>query len=193
MRNTGSSIVVACLLGLSATFGALSTAGCGGGGGSGGSGGGGGGTGGAPTCYDYSNFDGMSPAVSFKTDVLPVFQRSCGLSSSCHGDINVPKPEQPYFGPNKMTTATDADIQAIIDGLVGKKAVAEPNMNLVTAGDPENSFLMYKLDFELTCSKLSCAEGDLCGDPMPRGSKDPLATAELDAVRRWIAQGAQNN
>ncbi len=46
-------------------------------------------TGGDGACFDYASFNSMSPAVSFRTDVLPTFQNSCGLSPSCHGNASV--------------------------------------------------------------------------------------------------------
>ena len=73
-----------------------------------------------------------------------------------------------------------------------------PAMNLITAGDPSQSFLMHKMDDthndqNLTCTAQPGAEsGDPCGDTMPQGS--PLLDAcERDLFRRWIAQGAADN
>jgi len=195
VRTISSSIIFASFVAVFAFGGTLlGAAGCGGsggGGGSGGSGGTGGSTGGsAPACFDYSTFDGKAPAVSFKTDVLPVFQRSCGVSTSCHGDANAPNVNRPYFGPNNKTMATAADIDKIFKGVVDVVSYADPKMDIIKSGDPEHSFVMYKLDDELKCGKLSC--GKDCGDHMPQGS-DVLAQKERDAIRRWIAQGAQNN
>ncbi|MFO0589137.1 MAG: hypothetical protein U0441_16415 [Polyangiaceae bacterium] len=189
MKKLSSSVVLFTSLGIAALSGAaLSTAGCGGG--SGGSGGGGGGT---ATCPDYSKFDGTMPVVSFKTDVLPVFQRSCGLSTSCHGDPNMPSQDRPYFGPNKSTTATADDISKILAGSVGVSSYLNPSMQIVKVSDPEHSFLMYKLDDQLECATLECAATNACGGLMPQGATEPLASDERDAIRRWIAQGAQNN
>lgn len=171
----------------------IATAGCDGGNGTGGSGGGGTGGSGGSACFDYSKFDGTTPAVSFQTDVLPVFQRSCGVASSCHGDITSPNENRPYFGPNKDTTATQADIDAIFADVVDVGSFYEPGMMIVKTGDPENSFLMYKLDDTLGCDALSCAGNKACGAMMPQGASEPLALAERDAIRRWIAQGAQKN
>ena len=183
-----SSVVLLTFLGLAGLSGAaVSTAGCGGGG----SGTGGGG--GAATCPDYSNFDGTTPAVSFKADVLPILQRSCGLAVSCHGDSSMPFKDRPYFGPNKKDMATDADIMAIFAGSVGVDSYVNPGMMIIKAGDPENSFLMYKLDDQLECDKLTCAATKACGGFMPSTSLTILEQTERDAIRRWIAQGAKNN
>lgn len=198
---------------VSAFVAASSMTGCGGGGGgSGGTGGTGaaggagasggaggvggvGGSGGMPNtaCYDYSGFDGTMPAVSFKTDVLPIFQRSCGVSSSCHGDPNMPNENRPYLGPNKSTTATADDIQILLAGIVDVTSFYEPKMSIVATGDPANSFLMYKLDDTLECDTLQCSSSKDCGGIMPQGAEVPLELEERDLVRRWIAQGAKND
>lgn len=143
-------------------------------------------------CFDYSMFDGTRPPSSFLVDVLPVFQRSCGFSMSCHGSPVPIAPNHPYLGPSPATQATAQDIEQIFAQIVGVAAVAEPGMSIVTPGEPESSFLMHKLDATLGCDVLACAQTDGCGDPMPqRGS--PLSDDERDAIRRWIAQGALNN
>jgi hypothetical protein len=147
----------------------------------------------AAACFDYSTFTGTTPATSFATDVLPLFRRSCGLSSSCHGDPSSTLPGQPFLGPAKSDpNPTAADISAILAGIVGKAAAKDPSMPVVTAGDPSKSFLMYKLDGVLTCSPLKCASDSSCGLTMPSGSPS-LPASELDVIRRWIKQGAKNN
>jgi hypothetical protein len=105
----------------------------------------------------------------------------------------MPFQDRPFLGPNKMVTATADDIAKILAGNVGVAASLEPSMSIIKASDPENSFLMYKLDGELACSKLSCADTKACGTLMPQGATEPLAQTERDTIRRWIAQGAANN
>lgn len=194
-------------------FGALALgvggalAGCGGGSSSstGGEGGGGGssstatGTGGdcnpsADGCYDYSCFKGDAPVVSFKTDVLPILRTSCGLSNSCHGQESGPG-GQHYLGPKNSDPAPTADqLAKIFDQSVGKTPVVNAGMNIITPGDPEHSFFMYKLD-GIECSKLKCAEStpNSCGGLMPLGRTTPMDGAQRDIIRRWIAQGAKND
>lgn len=190
-KNPVSVIVGSFLIVAAASATALSTSGCDGGGG--GTGGGGTGGGANAECFDYSSFDGTTPAVSFKADVLPFFQQSCGVSTACHGDINQPNENRPYLGPNMSTTATQAEIDAIFASIVGVTSFYEPSMNIVKPSDPENSFIMYKLDGTLECDKLTCAENKDCGTIMPQGVQEPVEQASRDKVRRWIAQGAQNN
>jgi hypothetical protein len=147
-------------------------------------------TGGDGACFDYASFEGMSPAVSFRTDVLPTFQNSCGLSASCHGNPSGPI-AQPYLGPPTSAGEPSAtDIDAIFAANVGVDSVKEPGMKIVAPTDPANSFLMHKMDNSLKCESLKC--GGNCGGSMPLGTA-VLAQEQRDKVRRWIAQGAKND
>lgn len=157
-----------------------------------------GGTGG--DCFDYGGFDGMSPKVTFKADVLPIFRLSCGLSASCHGSPGGGSlPGQRYYGPSSMDPAPSAtDIKAILAGSVGKASAADPEMEVIKAGDPEHSFMMYKLDGDpmaasgVSCATLTCAKGMTCLSTMPLGGPQ-LPQDKRDTIRRWIAQGAKND
>ncbi len=153
----------------------------------------------ADGCYDYTSFDGTSPTVQFKADVLPIFRQSCGLSASCHQAENPPLPAEHFLGPSvSMPAPTAMQIEEILSGIVGVKSVDEPDMDVVAPGDPAHSFMMYKLDGDpsnldgLTCSKLKCAAGMTCLLSMPSGGPQ-LPTDERDRIRRWIAQGAKND
>ena len=156
-------------------------------------GGGSGGEGGAADeCFDYSAFKGDAPVASFKTDVLPIFRQSCGVSTSCHQSQSATDPAQHFLGPSKSMPDPDAmTIQAIFDGSVGVTAEKEPAMKVIDPGKPESSFLMYKLD-GVKCADLKCAADNKCGTRMPQSSPQ-LTEAERDTIRRWIKQGAMNN
>ncbi|WP_437600288.1 hypothetical protein [Sorangium sp. So ce590] len=145
----------------------------------------------ATECFDYSKFDGATPEVSFATDVLPVFQRSCSFSSTCHG-AEAGSAGFTYLGPGLSEQATPAQIDAIVAQNVGAASRAPSGMPRIAAGDPANSFLMHKMDDTLSCGDLECAPDRQCGEPMPY-TGDTLAAAERDAVRRWIQQGAKVN
>ena len=148
-----------------------------------------GGTTGAPVdCFDYGAFDGTTPVVGFKADVLPIFQGSCGISPGCHG---AGSPDRPYLGPPLSDMATAQNIADIFANTVDFAAFKEPGMSRVAPGDPEHSFLMHKLDGLLKCETLACAADKSCGGPMPEGPK--LPDDKLDTIRRWIAQGAKND
>jgi hypothetical protein len=168
-----------------ATSLALGIAGCGGG-----NEGDDGDDGGDPNCFNYSKFDGTTPAVSFSKDVVPIFRNSCGASKSCHAsDPGLPR--QPYLGPpNSEGAITSEQLAKIIDNTVDKNAEEAPAMKLIAPGKPEESFLMHKLDDTLECSAVTCADTG-CGEAMPIGSH--LPDDKLDVVRRWIAQGAKND
>ena len=171
-------------------------------------------------CYDYTSFTGTTPAVSFKTQVVPIFQNSCALSTSCHGcDPTISSNcttggVNPFLGTPTMDGAmTATQIQAIITQTVGQPAalqtstvnplnmVGDPDTKIVAAGDPQHSFMMYKLDGnpaaadatqEVTCATLTCVDTKSCGLAMPSGGPQ-LPQADRDTIRRWIAQGAMNN
>jgi hypothetical protein len=170
-------------------------------------GGGGSGSGGSPGgdgCFDYTNFDGTTPTVHFQADVLPTFRLSCGLSTSCHG-TEPPSPPptaaQHYLGPSISDPAPTAmQIEEILGGIVGKKSIDEPDMDVIAPGDPAHSFMLYKLDGDpnpsnmnpITCPKLECVASMSCLLAMPLSGAS-LPDAERDTIRRWVAQGAKND
>lgn len=153
----------------------------------------------AATCYDYASFTGTTPAVSFKTDVLPIFRRSCGVAGgACHGIPNNSIAEHPYLGPQLQmppVDATQAEIDGIFAEIVDKPSVQAPMTMLVATGKPELSYVMHKMDgTQGTCADAKCtATKGQCDSPMPLGTDTPLPAAERDLVRRWIAQGAKND
>jgi hypothetical protein len=212
MRNDRLALWVLSFPVLFGAFG-LATAACGGSGGSGA----GGST--AGDCYDYTTFDSTSPATTFMADVVPIFQGSCALSTSCHGCDGVSDPGctnpgiKPFLGVQKAATLTAPQLATIIAGTVGQPAnaqpstidptvmVGNPNMSIIVAGSPQQSFMMYKLDGDptlsdmnnqVTCATLTCAGTMSCGAAMPSGGPQ-LAQTERDTIRRWIAQGATND
>lgn len=144
----------------------------------------------AGSCFDYDAFNAGSPAVTFRADVLPLFQRSCSTSAtSCHGS-EAGTSDRQYLGPQLGTMATEEQIAKIMAQNVGVPSKKEPGLSRVAKGDPANSFLMHKMD-EPLCEDLTCAADKSCGSAMPLGQT--LEQGDRDVVRRWIAQGAQNN
>jgi hypothetical protein len=132
----------------------------------------------------------MSPTVSFATDVVPIFQASCSLSSSCH-QAKMGGPSGVYLGPAPGMPADPAGVFATI---VNKPSVELSSMSFVKPGDLANSYLMHKMDGDMCqfisqCGPLPASQ---CGVVMPQSSC-VLDGATRDKVRRWIAQGAQNN
>jgi hypothetical protein len=204
------------LLPFSLVLGALSviSAACGGGTTTSSSGAGGGGA--AGDCFDYSSFD-AGAKVSFPNDVVPIFQNSCALSIACHTCDTSTNPQctnstyKPFLGIPMGMVPSMNQLAAIISSTVGQAAdlqlstvdqstmVGNPDMKIITAGDPGQSFMMYKLDGafpmtptnnEVTCMTLTCAKSSTCGQAMPSAG---MPLADRDVIRRWIAQGASAN
>jgi hypothetical protein len=159
-----------------------------------GSGSGGEGDGGAGCTPFTSTANLTTPAVHFTADVLPVFQRSCGIAgATCHGTPSVATVDmRPYLG--NFDGGTDAS--AVVKGLVGVTSPEDPKLDIVKAGDPASSYLMHKLDGDQCQFAADCAQGQTqytdCGQTMPYSSP-ALDEATRDTIRRWIAQGAKSD
>ena len=89
-------------------------------------------------------------------------------AAGCHGG-----------GGTTFTATTAAELSA----LAGKAATQTTKMPLITAGSPEQSYLIYKL-----YNKQSIAGGN--GDIMPQGGP-MLAKADLCKFITWIKEGAK--
>ncbi len=136
-----------------------------------------------------SSFDPTTPVVSFQNDVVtPIFRPHCGLSPVCH-QLQQGAVSGLYLGSNAATGA--ADVAKVYANLVGIPSADLPSMDLVTAGDTAQSFLMHKLDGDQCLFDAQCKDG-YCLTPMPQNS-GLLDVPTRDTVRRWIAQGAKNN
>jgi hypothetical protein len=66
--------------------------------------------------------------------------------------------------------------------LVGVASSGKPGATRVIPGDPDNSYLIKKLE----------GAPDINGTRMPRGNV-VLEPGQILVIRRWIQQGAQNN
>jgi hypothetical protein len=140
-------------------------------------------SGGTSGCVDYSppsDFVATAPVVSFSKDVIPIFQQSCAFST-CHGSTTGPS--------NGVFLGNDAP--RVYTNLVGKAGDENPMIPFITASDPRTSYLMRKMDASQCAVDSECTGGS-CQSSMPKGD-DSLPVATRDIVRRWIAQGAQNN
>ena len=67
--------------------------------------------------------------------------------------------------------------------LVGQASRAKPGAVLVVPGDPENSYLIHKLE----------GRADIVGQRMPRTSGPFLTPGQISIIRRWIELGARND
>lgn len=67
--------------------------------------------------------------------------------------------------------------------LVGRASVAKAGATLVIPGDPDNSYLVKKLE----------GASDIVGLRMPRNNGPFLTEGQMRVIRRWISEGAANN
>jgi len=139
----------------------------------------------AGPCMPYTtpgSTDLMTPSISFKMQVMPVFLANCA-SLSCHGLASSPK-------GNLFLGAKATDAATVYAGLT-KASAQLPSMPFVTASDPTSSYLMHKLDADQCMYETQCA-GHNCLQSMPYDTSS-LGVDTRDIVRRWIAQGALQN
>ncbi len=94
-----------------------------------------------------------------------VFTPSCTFSG-CHSGAT------PAAGQN--LTAGQA-----FNNIVGVASIQMPALNRVEPGDPDNSYLVRKIE-------------GTAGTRMPLG-RDPLSPELIATIRQWITEGAQNN
>jgi hypothetical protein len=67
--------------------------------------------------------------------------------------------------------------------LVGVASTGKPGAVRVIPGDPENSYIIHKLE----------GRSDIAGVRMPRGNGPFLTEGQIQVIKRWIAIGAPNN
>lgn len=67
--------------------------------------------------------------------------------------------------------------------LVGVASTGKPGAVRVIPGDPENSYLVHKLEGRST----------IVGVRMPRSNGPYLTDGQMQVIKRWIALGAPNN
>ena len=67
--------------------------------------------------------------------------------------------------------------------LVGRASTGKAGETLVVPGDPDNSYLVKKLE----------GTSGIVGQRMPRGNGPFLTEGQMLVIRRWISEGAQNN
>jgi len=110
-----------------------------------------------------------SGSVSFKNDVQPIFTASCA-SSSCHGGSS------PQKGQN--LTVGNA-----FSNIVNVASVEVPSYLRVKPSSSDSSYLYMKITGD---SRI--ASGTV---KMPKGGS--LSSADIQTIKNWIDQGAQNN
>lgn len=121
--------------------------------------------------------DLTQPAISFKTQVVPIVEKNCSLAA-CHGDTQVSLGIYLPQDPAQIYKALHAP------------ATTNLKLDFVKAGAPTDSFVMHKLDGTHCGLDKDCVKGS-CGTEMPPG--ETLSIEDRTTIRRWIAQGAKDN
>jgi hypothetical protein len=111
---------------------------------------------------DDTSDDG-SGALGFNTHVWPIIDASC----SCH------KSDNPQGG-------LDLRALAAYNSLVGTPSVHDPDTLRVAPGNPDESFLLWKL---------TGTQPDGHGNSMPPAGSLPAAS--IDTIEQWIEEGAE--
>lgn len=110
-------------------------------------------------------------AVRFSQDIQPVFTASCARAG-CHGGTN------PAEGMNLSAGEAYASIVNVASNEL-------PSMDRIEPGDPDDSYLV---------NKIQGTQGNVggSGERMPLGG-GALPQGTIDLIRRWVSEGAANN
>ncbi len=92
--------------------------------------------------------------------------------TQCHTNVG----RTPSAGLNLVDGAAFA-------ALVGRPSINKPGETFVIPGDPDNSYLVKKLE----------GTAGITGGRMPRGNGPFLSGGQMLVIRRWIKAGAANN
>jgi uncharacterized protein (TIGR03118 family) len=111
------------------------------------------------------------PAVTLTHLQAEVFTPLC---SGCHNG------SQPAGGP--LPGSQNLTAGQTFGNVVGVASIEQPNLLRVKPGDPDNSYLIHKVE----------GAPGITGARMPFGGP-PLSQATIDEIRSWIASGAPNN
>ena len=110
---------------------------------------------------------------SIQREIFNVSDASGRLScTQCHTNVG----RTPSAGLN---LAEGQSFQA----LVGVPSRNKPGAVFVVPGDPDNSYLIQKLD----------GTTNIAGVRMPRGAGPFLTAGQISIIRRWIQLGAKND
>jgi uncharacterized protein (TIGR03118 family) len=112
-----------------------------------------------------------APPVTLSQIQASVFTPIC---SGCHNGSNPPGGALP--GSQNLTAGNS------FAALVGVASLEQPALRRVKAGDPDNSYIIQKLE----------GAAGISGSRMPLGGPF-LDQATIDQIKSWIASGAPNN
>lgn len=99
-----------------------------------------------------------------------IFSNNCAISG-CHDGTG-----------SSLPGSMNLRAENAFSNIVGVSSVEKPALNRVEPGDPDNSYLVRKLE----------GGPDINGSRMPFG-RPPLSQSQIDRIREWIDKGALNN
>jgi hypothetical protein len=123
------------------------------------------------------DFAANASAPATASDVQPILAQNCALGG-CH-----------LSGPGAGGLVLDVSAATWPNALVGVAARESPSMNLVTAGDPDRSWLVHKI-FGSFCGA-TCDRALGCGAEMPFGAA--LSDANRSTIVAWVIAGAPSS
>jgi hypothetical protein len=130
----------------------------------------------AVACSRDSSLSGpAAPKTSFSRIQAEIITPGC---VSCHTTKSA------YGAESGLLLEPDVAYENLVGISPKNTAAASAGMRRVAAGDPQKSFLVTKLHWEL----FDGGSGNF-GSPMPLGATS-LSVGQLEFVRRWIAAGA---
>ncbi|MET0506555.1 MAG: hypothetical protein ABWZ78_00040, partial [Burkholderiaceae bacterium] len=122
-------------------------------------------TGLAITNADFSVQDPVGTPVNYATQIQPIFTNNC---TRCHSGSSAPR-------------GLRLDSANSYANLVNVASSEVPSLLRVKPGDDANSYLVQKIEGTAAV-----------GGRMPLNST-PLSAANINLIRRWIAEGASNS
>ena len=108
------------------------------------------------------------PEATLSRIQTTIFDLSCAISG-CHVGASAPR-------------GLDLSAGQAHDNLVGISSREKPDLVRVDPGNPDESYLVHKIE----------GRADIVGQPMPLG-RSMLSTDEIQLIRDWIADGAEDN
>ena len=140
-----------------------------------------------------------SGPVSFSTQIQPILQQSCGVAGgTCHGASDGSSQLGLYLAEPAGAMDGYGDPATILGAIVNAKSMEDPTMNIITPGDPENSYLYHKVLGDQDTLVADCTanasgvQGKPCGVSMPQ-TGGSIGTTDEGLLKDWITQGAKNN
>ena len=130
----------------------------------------------ASDVVDGSAVDAVTARASFG-DVQALFAQGC-ITAACHGAAR-----------SGGLSLVDGD--TTFAAMVDQPSQEVPGMRLVRPGNPDQSYLMVKIDGTMrTLPECAISMGsNPCGAQMPQ-LEAPLSAVQVELIRSWIAQGA---